>query len=456
MTGQDIFISYTEQDRERVRPLVRALEAAGYSVFWDLEIPVGREWAEFVEEQISHAKDVIVVWSEKSVQSRWVKLEANDAWEQDKYIGVVIDEVNLSLQYRANQTARLLHWEGDSTHREWLKLLEGLKSDPSDGHNPDMPEQPANDEIVRPEVVEPKKPKHTFRLVLSSGLITALLLFGAWKFYKNKPVSDNTQHQQTENIQEESVTIAEQNASNEKLAIPVPEMVAVQAGCFLMGSPKGVGYDFEYPQHEVCIKRDFEIGRYEVTFDQYDAYAEQTKEMELPDDAGWGRNTQPVINVSWQEAKDYAGWLGTQVDKSCRLPSEAEWEYAARAGTDRVYWWGDEIGDNNANCDGCGSQWDNKQTAPVGSFDANPFGLYDTSGNVWEWTEDHWHDNYEGAPADGSAWMEGKGGDEAKRVVRGGSWVDSPVRARSAYRYWYLPHLRLYYLGFRVLCVPHS
>ncbi len=231
-----------------------------------------------------------------------------------------------------------------------------------------------------------------------------------------------------------------------------PQMIDVPGGSFLMGASDG--NSDEKPQHEVTVA-SFAMGVCEVTMAEYDAFAGDTG-RELPDDRGWGRENKPVMNVSWEDATAYANWLSSKTAQNCRLPSEAEWEYAARAGTTTAYWWGDEIGNDNANCDGCGSLWNNKQTAPVGSFAANPFGLYDTSGNVFEWTEDNWHDNYQGAPADGSAWLEENDGDVATRVVRGGSWFDLPGFARSAYRGWSYPDFRAYFLGFRVLCVPHS
>ena len=140
-----------------------------------------------------------------------------------------------------------------------------------------------------------------------------------------------------------------------------------------------------------------------------------------------------MINVNWEDAKAYAAWLSEQTGKRYRLPSESEWEYAARAGTETAYSWGDEIGVNRANCDGGGSRWDNKQTSPAGSFEPNAFGLYDMHGNVCEWVEDCWHDNYEGAPSDGSAWT--SGGDSSRAVVRGGSWFCLPRDLRSAIRY---------------------
>ena len=155
-----------------------------------------------------------------------------------------------------------------------------------------------------------------------------------------------------------------------------------------------------------------------------------------------------MINVSWDDAKAYVAWLSKKTGKSYRLLSAAEYEYATRAGTQTAYPWGNAVGTNNANCHACGSQWDARQTAPVGSFAANGFGLYDMVGNVREWTEDCYHDTYSGAPADGSAWIEGA--DCSSRIVRAGSWFFAPAFLRSAKRYWFTTDYRLNYLGFRV------
>jgi formylglycine-generating enzyme required for sulfatase activity len=176
-----------------------------------------------------------------------------------------------------------------------------------------------------------------------------------------------------------------------------PEMIFIKGGCFQMGSPESEdGHGNDERQHRVCIEKDFYIGKYEVTFADYDRFAEATG-REKPDDQGWGRGNRPVIDVSWHGAIAYLEWLSEQTGQRYRLPSEAEWEYAARAGTQTAYWWGDEIGSNRANCDGCGSRWDSHQTAPVGSFPANPWGLHDTVGNVWEWTCSGYDESYGGA-----------------------------------------------------------
>jgi formylglycine-generating enzyme required for sulfatase activity len=199
-----------------------------------------------------------------------------------------------------------------------------------------------------------------------------------------------------------------------------PEMVVVPAGRFTMGSErswKGAG-----PQHTVTFARPFAVARFAVTFDDWDACVADGGCNDRPSDEGWGRGRRPVINVRWDDAKAYAAWLSRQAGAAYRLPSEAEYEYAALAGATTTYPWGDEIGEGNANCDGCGSQWDKKQTAPVGSFAPNAFGLYDVAGNVWQWIADCYHDNYKDAPNDGAAWTSGNCN---YRVVRGGAWYSS-------------------------------
>jgi formylglycine-generating enzyme required for sulfatase activity/tRNA A-37 threonylcarbamoyl transferase component Bud32 len=231
-----------------------------------------------------------------------------------------------------------------------------------------------------------------------------------------------------------------------------PKMVVIPKGSFKMGDIQGGGDSDEKPVHHVTIDYDFAMSQYEVTFDEYDKFCEATG-REKPSDSGWGRGNRPVINVSWNDAKAYAKWLSEQTGRECRLPTEAEWEYAARAGTETKYWWGNEVGRNNANCDGCGSQWDDKQTAPVGSFKANPFGLYDMNGNVWEWIEDSWHENYNGAPTDGSA---RKKSNENKVLLRGGSWYDDANLCRSADRVWDVQGSRFSSYGVRLVCSVHA
>ncbi|MEK8015841.1 MAG: formylglycine-generating enzyme family protein [Candidatus Parabeggiatoa sp.] len=207
-----------------------------------------------------------------------------------------------------------------------------------------------------------------------------------------------------------------------------PEMIIIPAGRFRMGDIRNTGSANEKPVHQVSVK-SFAMGRYPITFAEYDLFCE-AKNREKPSERGLGRDdNRPVINVSWDDAVAYLNWLTAQTGKPYRLPSEAEWEYAARAGTDTDYWWGNEIGQNRANCRDSG--WGGKKTSPVGSFEANPFGLYDTVGNVWEWCADPWHENYEKAPTDGHIWQ--KAG-ENRRLLRGGSFLVDPNYCRAAIR----------------------
>jgi formylglycine-generating enzyme required for sulfatase activity len=230
-----------------------------------------------------------------------------------------------------------------------------------------------------------------------------------------------------------------------------PEMVVVPAGSFEMGSPtteKDRAAN-EGPLHNVTIARPFAISKFEQTFAEWDAcIADGGCEQHEASDEGWGRGRQPVINITWNDAKNYAAWLSKVTGKPYRLLTEAEYEYAARAGTQTAYPWGDEIGKNNASCNGCGSQWDGINPAPVGSFAPNRFGLYDMVGNVWEWVEDCGRSDYAGAPDDGSVWS---AGDVCNgRVVRGGSWFSTPQNVRSAARSGDAPDNRSDILGFRV------
>ena len=221
-----------------------------------------------------------------------------------------------------------------------------------------------------------------------------------------------------------------------------PEMVSLTGGPFEMGSPttEPDRSNDEGPQHTVTVPA-FALSRTEVSFADYDRFAEATGRRKPAD--RWGRGNQPVINVSWNDAQAYADWLSEQTGRKYRLPSEAEWEYAARAGTTTPFWTGTCIKTDQANYDGtndynsCGAKTgvDRQQAVEVGSLPANAKGLHGTAGNVWEWTEDCWHDNYAGAPTDGSAWREGNGRDCARRVLRGGSWFNFPRNLRSANRY---------------------
>lgn len=239
-----------------------------------------------------------------------------------------------------------------------------------------------------------------------------------------------------------------------------PMMVAIPAGRFVMGSPahEAGRFENEGPQHVVTV-RAFALGKFDVTSEEFLTFLRATGYQPKPCNPilrmqwhspgkglAWPPYDEeprrwPAACLDWKDANAYIAWLNTEARREhtelahrrgpYRLPSEAEWEYAARAGTTKARWWGDAIGTNNADCNGCGSQWDDSELSDVDSFAPDPFGLYGMLGNVWQWTADCWHDSYVGAPQDGSAWIS-KTCD--KHVIRGGSWDNVPVFVRSAAR----------------------
>jgi formylglycine-generating enzyme required for sulfatase activity len=221
-------------------------------------------------------------------------------------------------------------------------------------------------------------------------------------------------------------------------------MIVLPAGEFLMGSPESDSEAFsdEKPLHRVQIGYRLAVGRNPVTFEEWDAYVADDGAERYPDDQGWGRGRRPVINVSWNDAKQYVAWLSRKTGRVYRLLSEAEWEYVARAGTTTSRWWGNDITLPNANYD-----YTNAKTTEVGSYPENPFKLYDILGNVWEWVEDCWNRDYHGAPEDGAVWITE---DRGQRVLRGGAWDSSPKFVRSAYRNKNSADVRNNYFGLRV------
>jgi formylglycine-generating enzyme required for sulfatase activity len=267
-----------------------------------------------------------------------------------------------------------------------------------------------------------------------------LTYFGIWK--EEQPPQVKEQRVQTQMV--DRVQTPSHSLPSTKIGKDGAPMVLVPAGEFLMGSPEGEGNPGERPQHLVVLDA-FYIDQYEVTFAEYDKFAKATG-RNLPDDAGWGRGQRPVINVSWEDAKDYAAWLAEQTSKPYRLPTESEWEYAARSGGKDEVWAGTSDEEQLVDY----AVYGGNSTQSVGSKQPNGLRLYDMSGNVREWVEDCWHDNYEGAPSDGSARLEGGGGDCDLRVFRGGSWYDFPDFLRASTRLRYTPVGRFYFLGFRL------
>jgi len=275
-----------------------------------------------------------------------------------------------------------------------------------------------------------------------------------------------------------------------------PEMIVIPAGKFAMGSTdadsardlaavtgKFIGaarriasdaFATEHPQHVVTIGHPFALGKELVTRGEFGRFVSETgysadgacllsgeDGFQTPPGSGWQNpgfvqaDRDPVVCVNWKDAQAYVSWLNGKLQNqesanmagSYVLPTEAQWEYAARAGTNTARWWGDSIGSGNADCKGCGSQWDNVKPAPAGSFRPNGFGLYEMMGDVFEWVEDCWNADYVGAPEDGSPRTDGNC---KEHVLRGGSWTSDTFAERSAGRSKSDEGLRANFIGFRV------
>jgi sulfatase modifying factor 1 len=230
-----------------------------------------------------------------------------------------------------------------------------------------------------------------------------------------------------------------------------PELLIIPLGRFQMGSPNDEPerFDNEGPQHTVTLTRPFALARYALTFEEYEAYCAVTGK-DKPSDWGWGRGKRPVIDVSWDDATAYCQWLSEQTGEEYRLPSEAQWEYACRAGTTTPFWWGDTITPKRANYDGNypynkGEKGEYRgKTVPVDQFEPNPWGLYQMHGNVWEWVQD-WYADYKGEAQTDPIYAQGG----SPRVFRGGSWDNRARLLRAAFRDGFEPGRRYDDLGFR-------
>lgn len=226
-----------------------------------------------------------------------------------------------------------------------------------------------------------------------------------------------------------------------------PEMAVIPAGEFVMGDKSG--RKTEQPTVHVTIGKPFAMSRTEVTWNHWEACEKDKVCDHIDSDHGWGRGTRPVINMTFKQAEAYIGWLSKKTGKRYRMPSEAEWEYAARAGTRTHYWWGDDIGKGLANCRECGAgDFSGHKSAPTRTFEANPFGLYEMHGNIWEWTADCWHPNHEGADPEGKPRVTEKC---TLKTIRSGSWYYFAPVSRAASRAKNDMRMKSYNIGIRVV-----
>ena len=451
-TGK-IFFSYARADSEFVLKLAEELRSIGTNLWLDqLDIPGGTRWDDAVEEALHASPCLLVVLSPASVTSDNVKDETSFGLENRKTIVPVLYK-DCAIPFRLKRLQyidfRVGYDDGFKRLVQALKPVDQLPRPPSikpitETRQPSESEggesQSGSTSASRRKEQVTRKPLPFAslgpRFMYGMGLVLIIFSVVMWWSWP-KP----------QNVTQPVLSAGKVFRDRLKNGQEGPEMVVIPAGTFEMGDVQGA--KDELPVRMVKIQKPFAIGQYEVTFDDYDQFATAAKDK-LPDDRGWGRGRRPVINVSWYDAVEYAKWLSEQTGKRYRLPTEAEWEYAARGGKATAYWWGNNFDKGMANCNGCGSRWDNEQTAPVGSFKPNPFGTYDMAGNVNEWVEDCVHTNYNGAPTNGSAWKEAGGGDCGQRVVRGGSWNSTPVSLRASYRDRGNADGRGYNVGFRL------
>ncbi|MCQ8118343.1 SUMF1/EgtB/PvdO family nonheme iron enzyme [Methylomonas rosea] len=403
----DIFLSYARADLTRAELLATALEQQGWSVFWDSALLAGQDFHDQIEDEIGKAGCMIVAWSEASRKSQWVKGEATLGHRRKILVPILLDAVDPPINFLSLHTENFVSWNGKTDSHTFIQLkraVERLLSVERGQNTADLI-KPSR-ELLQP--TEPLKSSSDHRMV---------------KLSLPRHLVDKYKH----------------------LLRPLePEMVVIPAGSFQMGSNE---YEDEKPVHIVTFAKPFALSKYPVTFSEYDYFAEQTGAAK-PHDEGWGRGRRPVINVSWEDASAYARWLVETTHKRYRLPSEAEWEYAARAGSAGDYFWGDAHATEYA----WFSENSGGKSLPVDDarIKANQFGLYHMAGNVCEWLEDLWHESYNNAPNNGSAWIHQNAGSEYGRVLRGGSWYSGRDTLSSAERNWLVPASCTNDLGFRL------
>jgi formylglycine-generating enzyme required for sulfatase activity len=409
-----IFLAHAREDKPQVRTLYADLKACGLDPWLDeVDLVPGQIWKVEIPKAIREAEMFLACLSRRSVEKRgYVHQELREALSvygerppgSIYIIPVRLDECDVPDLQTPDRGLSLkdIHWVDLWQEGGFDRLVNAIWRVLEVATPPQAAREEALTAIPSPEQVTERRAEQTQAEPAEAKL---------WP--GNEPKS-GTVFRDIE-------------------ALWCPELVVIPQGKFMMGSPSGEegrSRD-EGPQHDVTFLRPFALGRCPVTFDQYDHFCAQTKREEAEDE-GWGRGQRPVINVSWDDAEAYSRWLSRQTWQTYRLPSEAEWEYACRAGTTTRSWWGDIR---------------LRRTTEIGSYPPNPWGLCDMYGNVWEWVEDCWDDSYEGAPKDGSAWMRG---DCSRRVLRGGSWGSEPEYLRSAYRLRIRTDYRNYGIGFRV------
>jgi formylglycine-generating enzyme required for sulfatase activity len=421
-----IAISYRRADTEAIAGRIRDRLAARYgedAIFMDIDnIPFGKDFRVHISEAIVQSDILLVI-----VGQRWLGAGRGGA----KRIDDETDFVRLEVETAMNNAVPI------------IPVLIGSARMPQPAQ---LPESLKNFAFINAAPVDTGRDfrQHVERLIRSIDQIPVR--------HATSPTTSGSRDGVVSAAAPASAS-GDADAVMADLAVfrdaPfAPELVVIPTGGFMMGSTdkEEGGSEDERPQHRVTIAQRFAIGRYPVTFGEYDRFCE-ARGRKKPGDEGWGRGRRPVINISWQDAQAHIAWLSQETGKPYRLPSEAEWEYACRAGTTSRYSFGDAITPKDANYGDSGL----RSTSEVGAYAPNPWGLHDMHGNVWEWVEDDWHKDYQGAPRDGSAWKDaGADRNPHRSVLRGGSWDLKRQLCRSAGRGGLIPDGKGSVVGFRV------
>ena len=426
----DVFVSYKREDIEFARRIVQALAESGISVWWDDGITPRQAWDTEIEQAIAAASAVAVLWSPRSVASDWVRTEAHFAKERQKLVPALIEPCTLPIAFTLTQTVNLSGWNGDRDDRQWRKLLAWIADL--------MANKPGNGNV--PPGLASQSTSNTYRDTVGT-------------FRSGEPIYDGA-----------FITPSTPAGTLFRDGKSMPVMRILANGSFLLGasSDDPDHSTFELPQKRIDIPAPFAIGVFPVLTSEYveltgspapapvqppphRSWFERllgapASEARAADPAPLNPNL-PIINVSSDEAQAFAERLSAASGQSYRIPSEAEWEYACRAGSSTLY--------------SCGNAIDSTQAAfglasgpvTVGNYAPNRFGIYDMHGNVREWTADLWRDSYDLTPPDGRPALDGH---SAMRVVRGGSWHDSVAMLRSAARMRATQNIKSALIGFRI------
>ena len=483
-----IFISHSHTDREIASELVDFLLAALELRPEDIrctsvpghQLPFGTSIGEQLKKDLNKTTGLIALITQDSLRSTWVLFELGSSWATEKlvvpilgpgltykdlpgplaqYPGVRIEDENPSYRMTdvINQLASNLEIRQEINARRDAKLdgfIRKFRAWKSQLPDLDVSQQKQIEELTKKlkeskdliQKLEGKERSHNKQLEEMKAASQ-----------KEKEELEQSLQLQITQLEQKLKQTRSQTASQaqnftENLGKGINlEMIAIPGGKFMMGSPEDEGKDSEKPQHEVTVQPFF-MGKYPITQAQY-------QQVMSKNPSNFKGDERPVECVTWDEAEEFCQRLSKHTGTEYRLPTEAEWEYACRAGTTTPFHFGETITTDLANYDGNYIYANEskgeyrEQTTSVGSFSPNAFGLYDMHGQVWEWCQDNWHDNYEGAPKDGSPWLSGF---STTKVMRGGSWAYNPGVCRSACRFYLASGFRDVDIGFRAVCVAPS